>query len=354
MNDMGVFTMNRGVDVLAEEIVHRQFKSQKEFNNYYGESEFKKYIEDTEYSLSYLFEAIEASSPELFADYISWEKIFLVNLGIPEERLKERLEVMEDVIIKNLPPEKSSFAVKYIEEGIDNLSAPSSYKSFINEDKPLVKLLEQYLQFLLDGNRHSAGKMIIEAVDNGISVKDIYLHVFQSSLYEIGRLWQENKITVAQEHYFTAATQLIMSQLYPYISKSKKAGKVLVATSVSKELHEIGVRMVADFFEMDGWNTYYLGANTPTESVIETIIGKRADLLLISATISSHIGEVMNLIRTVRSCVECRDPKIIVGGYPFRVDTDLWKKVGADGQAENAENAVKMAEKLVMEDFNGF
>ena len=36
---------------------------------------------------------------------------------------------------------------------------------------------------------------------NGISVKDIYLHVFQSSLYEIGRLWQENKITVAQEHY---------------------------------------------------------------------------------------------------------------------------------------------------------
>jgi methanogenic corrinoid protein MtbC1 len=52
--------------------------------------------------------------------------------------------------------------------------------------------------------------------------------------------------------------------------------------------------------------------------------------------------------------VECRDPKIIVGGYPFRVDTDLWKKVGADGQAVDAETAVEMAEKLVMEDFSGF
>ena len=346
--------MIKGANVLAEEIVKKQFKTQSEFNKYYGESEFRKYIEDTEYSISYLFEAIEASSPELFADYITWEKIFLVNLGIPEERLKERLEVMEDVLIKNLPPEKSSVAVKYIEESIDNLSTPSVYKSFVDDKKPLVKLLEQYLELLLKGDRHSAGKMIIEAVDNGISVKDIYLHVFQSSLYEIGRLWQENKITVAQEHYCTAATQLIMSQLYPYISRGDKSGKVLVATSVSKELHEIGVRMVADFFEMDGWNTFYLGANTPTESIIETIITKRADLVLISATISSHIGEVMELIRTIHSCGECRDPKIIVGGYPFNIDTELWKKVGADGQAVDAETAVEMAEKLVMEDFNGF
>ena len=280
---------------LLRKLLSKQFKSQGEFNSYYGESEFKKYIEDTEYSLSYLFEAIEASSPDLFADYITWERIFLVNLGFPEERLKERLEVMEDVIIKNLPPEKSSVAVKYIEESIDNLPKPTKYKSFMNEDKPLVKLLEQYLKFLFDGDRHSAGKMIIEAVDNGISVKDIYLHVFQSSLYEVGRLWQENKITVAQEHYITAATQLIMSQLYPYISNTKKTGKVLVATSVSKELHEVGVRMVADFFEMDGWNTFYLGANTPTESIIQTIISKKADLVLISATISSNIGEVIDL-----------------------------------------------------------
>ena len=346
--------MNKDAHILAKEIVTKQFKSQGEINKYYGESEFKKYIEDTEYSLSYLFEAIEASSPDLFADYISWERIFLVNLGFPEERLKERLEIMEDVIIKNLPPKKSSVAVKYIEESIDNLAIPSEYASFVNADKPLVKLLEQYLKLLLDGDRHSAGKMIIEAVDNGISVKDIYLNVFQSSLYEIGRLWQENKITVGQEHYFTAATQLIMSQLYPYISMNEKTGKVLVAMSVSRELHEIGVRMVADFFEMDGWNTFYLGANTPKDSIIQTIISKKADLVLISATIGSHIGEVIDLVRSVRDCGECMDPKIIVGGYPFRIDTDLWKKVGADGQAEDAETAVEMGEKLVNENFNDF
>ena len=75
---------------------------------------------------------------------------------------------------------------------------------------------------------------------------------------------------------------------------------------------------------------------------------------MISATIGSHIGEVRDLVRSVRACSECRDPKIIVGGYPFRIDMDLWKKVGADGQAEDAETAVEIGEKLVMENFNEF
>jgi len=65
------------VNELAIEIVDKQFKSKNEFNKFYGESGFKKYIEDTEYSLSYLFEAIDASSPELFKDYISWKEYSL-------------------------------------------------------------------------------------------------------------------------------------------------------------------------------------------------------------------------------------------------------------------------------------
>ena len=63
---------------------------------------------------------------------------------------------------------------------------------------------------------------------------------------------------MAQEHYCTAATQLIMSQLYPYIFTTGKNGRVLVGTCVSGDLHEIGVRMVSDFFEMEGWDTFYL------------------------------------------------------------------------------------------------
>lgn len=68
------------------------------------------------------------------------------------------------------------------------------------------------------GERGVAGRLILNAVEQGTPVKDIYLWVFQP-------------------------TQ-----------------------------HEIGMRMVADFFEMEGWDTYYLGANTPTRSILQTIV----------------------------------------------------------------------------------
>ena len=115
---------------------------------------------------------------------------------------------------------------------------------------------------------------------------DVYLHVFQRTQYEVGRLWQGNQISVAQEHYCSAATQLIMSQLYPHIFGSVKTHGTLVGTCVSGDLHEIGVRILCDFFEMQGWHSHYLGANVPSPSVVETVLQLKADVLAISATIT--------------------------------------------------------------------
>ncbi|MCL5780766.1 MAG: B12-binding domain-containing protein [Firmicutes bacterium] len=104
---------------------------------------------------------------------------------------------------------------------------------------------------MLKGERHQASHLILDTVKNGIVIKDLYLHVFQRTQYEIGRLRQSNIITVAQEHYCTAVTQLIMSQLYPYIFRTKKNGLRMVATCVAGELHEIGIRMAADAYAKD-------------------------------------------------------------------------------------------------------
>jgi methylmalonyl-CoA mutase cobalamin-binding domain/chain len=174
----------------------------------------------------------------------------------------------------------------------------------------------------------------------------VYLNVFQPVQYEIGRLWQLNQISVAQEHYATAVTQLVMSQLYPRIFSTERSGRTLVATCVGDELHEIGVRMVADFFEMAGWDTFYLGANTPAPSVVRSVIERQADVLAVSATITLHVSAVAELIASVRDS-EASDVRVLVGGYPFNQVPDLWRQVGGDGYAADAEAAIDVAEALV-------
>ena len=217
-------------------------------------------------------------------------------------------------------------------------------------DNKLLDLYEKYFNALYEGDRKTAARVIMEAADEGVDIRDIYLYVFQACQYKIGELWEKNKMSVAGEHYFSAATQLVMSQLYPKILNENfknTKGYKFVAASVSKELHEIGLRMVVDFLELDGWDTYYLGANTPSDAILQGIIDYNPHVVGLSTTMDYYIPEITTTIEKIRESKGEKELKIMVGGYPFIEDRGLWKKVGADAFAVNAKDAVKVANTLV-------
>ena len=209
------------------------------------------------------------------------------------------------------------------------------------------ELVREYLATLLSRDKHRAVRLIMDEAERGTPVRDLYLNIFQPAQREIGRLWQTNKVTVAQEHFCTATTQLIMSQLYPYVFNQKRNGKSVVVACVGGELHEVGARMVADLFEMDGWDSYFLGANTPTDSILSAIADHEADLLALSVTINFNIPAATRLVREIRASSDATDLKLMVGGRPFLVAPTLWETVGADGFATDAALATKTALDLV-------
>ncbi len=219
----------------------------------------------------------------------------------------------------------------------------------------LRTIAQRYLDFLLSGQRRMASQVILGAVSEGVPVIDIYMLVLQPVLYEVGQLWQTDKIGVAQEHFCTAVTQSVMSQLYPHILSSNKGPGRMVATCVEGELHEIGLRMVADIFELNGWQTYYLGASTPAESIVKTIIDRKPQVLAISATLTQHVPLVESQIRLIRK--ECSSIYVMVGGYPFNTSPDLWRTLGADAYAPDARQAVEIANQQLdslMKDLSRF
>jgi methanogenic corrinoid protein MtbC1 len=128
--------------------------------------------------------------------------------------------------------------------------------------------------------------------------------------------------------------------------KVPRRGKTLVAACVAEELHEVGIRMVADFFEMDGWDSYYIGANTPAQDLIAAVKERKADVVALSSTMAFHLPVVDYLIRSLRGDPATRHVKIIVGGYPFSIVTGLWAKIGADAYAESADEAVAAGNRL--------
>ncbi len=225
----------------------------------------------------------------------------------------------------------------------DDIEVPPS---FLELDRPLGRLARDYLDALLGGERARASELILASVEDGVPVRDIYIDVFQRTQWEVGRLWELNRITVAEEHYCTAATQLVMSRLYPHVFAGERGRGTLVAAAVSGDLHELGIRMVADFFEMDGWDTFFLGANTPTPGIVELVERREADVLALSATLSAHVPDVAEVIEAMRTAGGERSPIILVGGHPFNAEPELWRELGADGHAPGADGAVSLAEEL--------
>ena len=335
-------------DTLAAELVAREFSRHPDLEQRYGAIAREKSLQDAGYHLAYLANALSCENPALFVDYVEWARAVLSARGVRPEDLAFHLECTRETLLAGLPPQLAAEAASYLQAALGEMpSMPDELPSYLSGGGPLSPLVHQYLHALLRGDRRTASRLVMDAVDRGAGIREIYLEVFQPAQREIGRLWQTNKISVAQEHYCTAAAQLIMSQLYPLLFAGERSGPTLVMASVAGELHEIGARMVADFFEMEGWNTFYTGANTPTESVIRTLIEQRAAVLGISATIAFNLPSVEALVRAVRDRPECNGVRIMVGGYPFNRDRELWRKLGADGFGLDAQDAVSRAQELL-------
>jgi methanogenic corrinoid protein MtbC1 len=125
-----------------------------------------------------------------------------------------------------------------------------------------------YLSALRAGSGRAADRVVERALDAHVSVNDIYLSIFQATAYEIGRLWQRNEFSVAQEHLATAIIERQMGDLHHQFKARRDRKRTLVIGSVDRELHRVGSRMVADFFEQDGWTVHYLGAAVPSDIAI--------------------------------------------------------------------------------------
>jgi len=292
--------------------------------------------------------AVAWNKPVLFADCVGWAKAALIGAGVPASELARHLEHLTSTMRRQPAGDAEARAEIIVSAALRALPDLSAEQVVLSPTEvrpsPLATL---YFRALLRGDRQLASQLVLQSVKQGTPVKHIYLHVFQPAQHEIGRLWQLNRISVAEEHYCTAATQLIMSQLYPHVFSSQRIGRTVVAACVSGDLHELGARMVADFFEMDGWDSYYTGASTPASGVVQAVTGRRADVLAISATITHYVADVERLIGLVRRQPDCAGLKIIVGGFPFNQTPGLWQRVGADGSAADAETAVALANRLL-------
>lgn len=337
----------RNIDQLTHDIIRCQAKVQPDIQARYGSQGFDYYQRDIKFHLKFLRSALTYLSKGLFGSYIEWVKGLLIGLNIPVEDIAINFQCFKQVFEAKAPSPVREILLEFMNAGLTLLDTDAvEIPSYLRDEFPLSELATQYLEALLLGKSTKARQLIHDAIKSGVDVRDIYLQVLENVQLEVGRLWHSNQLTVAQEHYITNLTRQIMNSLQSYIRPSERVNRTIVASCVAGELHDLGIRMVSDFFELSGWDVYLTGADTPLHAIIETIREQHADLLAISVTIPWHVIEAEKLITKIRKDPLFKDMKIIVGGRVFSLDPWLWKRVRADGYAPDARSAIELAASL--------
>jgi methanogenic corrinoid protein MtbC1 len=178
-----------------------------------------------------------------------------------------------------------------------------------------VKFHPDFLAALMAGNRSRCAQIAKDTLNNRGSIIQLYESIIKPSLYQVGQLWESNKISVATEHLATSVTEAVLNELYDQIISEKRLNKKVIVACVENEFHQVGIKMVADVFEKNGWDAFFLGANIPTQALISFAQSTKPDAVALSLSIYFHLPVLEKMIQKIRTVFP--QMPILVGGQAF-------------------------------------
>ena len=289
--------------------------------------------------------ALDLGIPRLFASRMEWSARAFRSRDLEPSDLATAFESLAKVLREEVPEPGRAALEEYLAAGAAAVRNPSDDESALDPGKANDTLALEYLLTVLEGDPQGATRKVVAAVDGGLSIAEAYLQVLVPAQREVGRMWHRGELGISEEHLTTATTRRVMSILAERATPEASNGKTLVAAAVAGNAHGLGIRIVSDFFAMAGWRALCLGADLPPAELADAVRYFGADLVVLSATLSTQLRTVRETIEHVRQLGE-PNPKILVGGMAFHDAPDLWKDLGADGTTFDAA-AVELGGQLV-------
>lgn len=211
----------------------------------------------------------------------------------------------------------------------------------------LTELCNHYVSMQLAGDRRAALRFVDETLAAGVSVADLSTQVVAAAQREIGRLWQENRISIAQEHMATAISQLVLAHVFRHAEFRGPVGKKIVIACVSGEYHDFPARLLADALDLGGYDVRFLGANVPLASLLRMLDEERPDLLALSVTMLFNIQSLRDTVHAVRQDERRRALPIAVGGHAMQETQSLPEELGVELVITDAADIVPRIDEFL-------
>ncbi len=349
-----VLNNNNQLMEVTQKIFDKQFDKDEKLSDELSERRKRLMMQDIYYNIDALDAAVINDSEDIMNNYTTWLMGLLSyrmkDLGTKrvKEHMSMHFEVLKETLIEVVDNDDYvKKASKNIDNSIKIIEEFELKENKYIDESNLKDIAEKYLKSLLKRDKRKSSTIVLDAVKSGISIENIYMEVFNPVMKEIGDLWYRGEITVDKEHYATAVTQGVMAQLYSRIFSTPRNDKTMVALCVGNELHEMGIRMLCDLFELKGWDTIYLGAAVPNESIMSTLEEYNPELLILSVTMPNYLDDCKKIVEEVRKKDKDHSIKIAAGGRAFDSAVKLREEWDLDTTASTFDELINWTGKNI-------
>lgn len=311
----------------------------------WGSSEWKAHLVQRILELA---SAVRVNQPELFARRINWLRKAVRARGSNDADLRAALQSIRDALQEEMPND----LVAAVESPLH--LALSSFDSDVDADEGSTldastddgRIAIKYITACLEARTDEAIAMILEQLEEKeIDPADVYTRILLPAQREIGQLWHLGEVSISEERLVSETTKSVMSLIVNKYAPPADRDKIVVAASVAGNAHDIGLRALSDLFRLAGWRSIFLGANVPSVEIAHAAKAFDADLVILSATLTTQLRAMGDVIQKIRQIAS--ETRILVGGLAFADAPDLWQQLGADAYAADIASAVEVGTGIV-------
>ena len=212
------------------------------------------------------------------------------------------------------------------------------------EEKTLLSPKELIHHTVLKGKKDQIEEITRKALDEGISADEILNQSLIPAINDVGELFDKGKYFLPQLIASAETMEKSISLLEPYLTtdQSDDDQRTIVMATVEGDIHDIGKNLVVLMLKNYGFRVIDLGKNVPKETIVAEAIKERADIIGLSALMTTTMNEMKNVVKYAKEAGYTG--RIMVGGAV--VTEDYCQEIGADGYSADASEAVKVARSL--------
>ncbi len=211
-----------------------------------------------------------------------------------------------------------------------------------------MAIFDECKEAIIQGDIDRARELANQALADKLDL-NMVIDAFSEAIRHVGDLFDEGEYFLPELMRSAEAMKAAMTVLTPHLTtgeiETRSLGTVVIGT-IEGDIHDIGKTLVASMLAAEGFEVYDLGADVPVTTFIEKALEVDAQLICISALLTTTmVGQKKLINQLVKQNIRDRF-KVLLGGAP--VSKNWVAEIGADGTAENAISAVKLAKELMV------